>query len=58
MGMKPTKTEMLIRDVSKLPKSAAEDRVVVEITHQYWNLDATPSRAEINFLRKLKKKRE
>jgi len=53
--MKPTKTEILISECSSLPLDPSEKRTVQEIQHQYWNLDKNPSKAEIKFLKKIKK---
>jgi len=54
--MKPTKTETLISECSAIPIDPCEKRTVDEISHQYWNMDRNPSKAEIKFLKKIKKK--
>lgn len=56
MGMKPTKTEALISECSARPLNPSEKRTVDEISRQYWNLDKNLSKAEIKFLREIKKK--
>lgn len=53
--MKPTKIEALINECSALPLNPSEKRTVDEISHQYWNMDKNLSKAEIKFLRKIKK---